>query len=73
MINIDLKPMLKGGISRYSLCVAVAKRTREIHDDAVERKEREKVLLEEKPVSLAVDDILSGRYVIQESEEIKNY
>ena len=37
------------------------------------RKEREKVLLEEKPVSLAVDDILSGRYVIQESEDIKNY
>ncbi|MBQ6021567.1 MAG: DNA-directed RNA polymerase subunit omega [Clostridia bacterium] len=73
MINIDLKPMLKGGISRYSLCVAVAKRSREINDEAVERKEREKVLLEEKPVSLAVDDILSGRYVIQESEDIKNY
>ena len=73
MINIDQKPMLKGGISRYSLCVAVAKRSREINDEAVERKEREKVLLEEKPVSLAVDDILSGRYVIQESEDIKNY
>ena len=73
MINIDLKPMLKGGISRYSLCVAVAKRSREINDEAVERKEREKVLLEEKPVSLAVDDILSGRYVIKESEEIKKY
>ena len=42
MINIDLKPMLKGGISRYSLCVAVAKRSREINDEAVERKEREK-------------------------------
>ena len=73
MINIDLKPMLKGGISRYSLCVAVAKRSREINDEAVERKEREKVLLEEKPVSLAVEDIRSGRYVIQESEDIKNY
>ena len=73
MINIDLKPMLKGGISRYSLCVAVAKRSREINDEAVERKEREKVLLEEKPVSLAVDDILSGRYIIKESEEIKKY
>ena len=73
MINIDLKPMLKGGISRYSLCVAVAKRSREINDEAVERKEREKVLLEEKPVSLAVEDILSGRYVIRESEDIKNF
>ncbi len=73
MINIDLKPMLKGGISRYSLCVAVAKRSREINDEAVEKKEKEKVLLEEKPVSLAVEDILSGRYVIRESEEIKNF
>ncbi len=73
MINIDLKPMLKGGISRYSLCVAVAKRSREINDEAVEEKEKNKVLLEEKPVSLAVDDILSGRYVIVESEDIKNY
>lgn len=73
MINIDLKPMLKGGISRYSLCVAVAKRSREINDEAVERKERDKVLLEEKPVSLAVEDIRSGRYVIHESEDIKKF
>lgn len=73
MINIDLKPMLKGGISRYSLCVAVAKRSREINDEAVERKEKDKVLLEEKPVSLAVEDIRSGKYVIHESEEIKKF
>ena len=73
MINIDLKPMLKGGISRYSLCVAVAKRSREINDEIVEKRETEKIITEEKPVSMAVDDILSGRYVIQESEEIKNY
>ena len=73
MINIDLKPMLKGGISRYSLCVAVAKRSREINDEAVERRERDKEILEEKPVSLAVEDIRSGRYVITESEDIKNY
>ncbi|MBR5409194.1 MAG: DNA-directed RNA polymerase subunit omega [Clostridia bacterium] len=73
MINIDLKPMLKGGISRYSLCVAVAKRSREINDEANERKEKDKILLEEKPVSLAVEDIRSGRYVIKESEDIKNY
>ncbi|MCH5198065.1 MAG: DNA-directed RNA polymerase subunit omega [Oscillospiraceae bacterium] len=73
MINIDLKPMLKGDISRYSLCVAVAKRSREINDEAVELKEKEKILLEEKPVSLAVEDIYSGKYIIKESEEIKNY
>ncbi len=70
---MDLKPLLKGGISRYSLCVAVAKRSREINDKAVELREKEKILLEEKPVSLAVDDIYSGRYIVKESEEIKNY
>ena len=77
MINIDLKPMLKGGISRYSLCVAVAKRSREINDEILEarekEKDKEKFITEEKPVSLAVEDILSGRYVIQESEDIKNF
>ena len=73
MINIDLKPMLKGGISRYSLCVAVAKLSRQINDEAVERKEKDKILLEEKPVSLAVEDILEGKYEIHESEDIKNY
>lgn len=73
MINVDLKPMLKGGISRYSLCVAVAKLSREINDEAIERKERDKVLLEEKPVSLAVEEILAGEYEIKESEEIKKF
>ncbi len=73
MINIDLKPMLKGGISRYSLCVAVAKRSREINDEANELKEKEKILLEEKPVSLAVEDIRTGRYIIKESEDLRNY
>lgn len=73
MINVDLKPMLKGGISRYSLCVAVAKLSRELNDEAIERKEKEKILPEEKPVSLAVDKILAGEYEIKESDEIKKY
>ena len=73
MINVDLKPMLKGGISRYSLCVAVAKLSREINDEANERKERDKVLLEEKPVSLAVEEIMAGEYEIRESEDIKKF
>lgn len=73
MINVDLKPMLKGGISRYSLCVAVAKLSRELNDEAIELKEKEKILPEEKPVSLAVDKILAGEYEIKESDEIKKY
>ena len=73
MINVDLKPMLKGGISRYSLCVAVAKLSRELNDEAIDRKEKEKILPEEKPVSLAVDKILAGEYEIKESDEIKKF
>ena len=73
MINVDLKPMLKGGISRYSLCVAVAKLSRELNDEAIELKEKEKIITEEKPVSMAVDKILSGEYEIKESEDIKNF
>ena len=69
MINIDLKPLLKGGISRYSLVVAVAKRSREIADDAKDEDE----ILVEKPVSLAVDDFLKERYSIREAEEISRF
>ena len=39
MINIDLKPLLKGDISRYALVVAVSKRSREITDKANEETE----------------------------------
>ena len=69
MINIDLKPLLKGGISRYSLVVAVAKRSRQIADEAKEEGE----ILVEKPVSLAVDDFLEDKYSIRESEEIGRF
>ena len=69
MINIDLKPLLKGGISRYSLVVAVANRSREIADEAKEKGE----IMVEKPVSLAVEDFLSDRYEIRESDEVTNY
>ena len=69
MINIDLKPLLKGGISRYSLVVAVAKRSRDIADKAKEEGE----ILVEKPVSLAVEDFLDDRYSIRESDEIKKF
>ena len=69
MINIDLKPLLKGGISRYSLVVAVAKRSRQIADEAKEEGE----ILVEKPVSLAIEDFLDEKYSIRESDEISNY
>ena len=80
MINVDLKRLLKGGVSRYSLCVAVAKLSREINDEmlreaAAQRKEkdREPVSFEEKPVSIAVEKILNGEYEIVESDAIKKF
>ena len=69
MINVDLKDLLKDGISRYSLVVGVAKRSRDLSDEAKENGE----ILVEKPVSLAVEDLLDGYYSIKESEEISKY
>lgn len=67
MFNPDLKNTLKGKISRYSLVTAVAKRAREISISAEENNE----ILDEKPVSIALDEIISGEYEIIEPEEIR--
>lgn len=68
MFNPDLKGVLKNHLSRYSLVTATAKRAREIAETAEENKE----IITEKPVSLALDEILAGDYVIVEPEEIRN-
>ncbi len=67
MFNPDLQVVLKNHLSRYSLVVATAKRAREIADQAEENKE----IITEKPVSLALDQILKGEYKIIEPEEIR--
>lgn len=66
MFNPDLKKLLKNCNSRYSLVVGTAKRAREIRDEAVENE----VLLDEKTVSTAIDEILDGKYVVTEPDEI---
>ena len=68
MFNPDLSVVLKDHLSRYSLVTATAKRAREIAEEA----ERNKEIITEKPVSLALDQILSGEYIIEEPDEIKN-
>lgn len=68
MFNPDLKNVLKDHLSRYSLVTATAKRARELSDQAMEDKE----ILIEKPVSLALDEIIEGKYVVVEPEEIRN-
>ena len=68
MLNPDLKNVLNQGISRYSLVTATAKRAREIAEAAEENKE----IMTEKPVSVALEEILAGQFTIIEPEEIRN-
>ncbi len=68
MFNPDLKNVLKDHVSRYSLVTATAKLAREISDKALEDGE----IMTEKPVSLALDELVEGKYVIVEPEEIRD-
>ncbi len=66
--NPDLSSVLSNHMSRYSLVRATAKRAREISEEA----EEESIILVEKPVSIAIDEIIEGKYKIIEPDEIKN-
>lgn len=68
MFNPDLRGVLTNHLSRYSLVTATAKRAREIAEEAEENRE----IMTEKPVSIALEEILAGDYVIVEPEEIRN-
>lgn len=68
MFNPDLRGVLKNHLSRYSLVTATAKRAREIAEAAEENKE----IMTEKPVSVALEEILAGQFTIIEPEEIRN-
>ena len=62
MMSPDLDRLLEGGISRYSLVAAVSKRAREIVDAANAENE----IIEEKPISTAVEELLEKKYRIVE-------
>lgn len=68
MFNPDLKKLLKGCNSRYSLVVGVAKRARQIRQEAIDNEEP----IDVKTVSVAMDEILEGKYVIEEPDELKS-
>ena len=63
---------LKGDKSRYAVVIGVAKRARDIAD----RAEQDGVILIEKTVSMAINDLTSGDYKIlmtentEETEEV---
>ena len=72
MFNPDLKELLKDANSRYSLVIGTAKRAREIQEDNLKEKEMNKdAILDEKVVSMAIDEILAGKYIIEEPDELK--
>ncbi len=67
MFNPDLKKMLSKVNSRYSLVVGTAKRAREIRDEAIENEQQ----IDKKTVSIAIEEICDGKYVIEEPDELK--
>lgn len=69
MFNPDLRKVLANNTSRYSLVTVVAKRAREISSEAQENGE----ILNEKPVSIALDEIINGKFEVVESEELQNF
>ena len=67
MLRPAISQILKNNESYYSLVIAVAKRAREITDEAFENK----TILEEKPVKTAVDELAAGEYKIIEDPTLR--
>lgn len=65
MLSINLEKVIKEDSSRYEFAVAVAKRARQIVDEAQE----DKTILDEKPVSMAVDEIKDGICTYKSAQE----
>lgn len=66
MLKYDTRALLKDGQSYYSLVVAIARRAREISEEA----EKDKVIITEKPVQLAIDELVEGKIQIVEPDDI---
>ena len=65
MKRASIDDMMKGKESRYALVIGVAKRAREIADYYKE----DGVVIEEKPVLLAIEDFKNHKYNILEADE----
>lgn len=68
MLRPAISQILKNNESYYSLVIAVAKRARQLTDDAC----NEKVVLEEKPVNTAIDEFARGDYKIIEDPSLND-
>ena len=69
MLRPAVNEILKDGQSYYSLVIAVAKRARQIAQEA----EEEHIVLTEKPVKIAVNELAAGKYKSVEPEHIRFY
>lgn len=67
MLRPAVCQILKNNESTYSLVIAVAKRAREITDDAFESK----TILDEKPVKTAVDEFANNEYRFVEDPAVR--
>lgn len=67
MLRPAVCQILKNNESYYSLVIAVAKRAREITENAFDNK----LILEEKPVKTAVDELAAGEYKIVEDPSLR--
>ncbi|MFI3141052.1 MAG: DNA-directed RNA polymerase subunit omega [Clostridia bacterium] len=67
MFNPDLREVLDGGKSRYSLVTAVARRAREVS----ENEELTDLCGTEKPVTFALNEFLDGDLEFQEADELR--
>lgn len=60
MLKLSVSDIVKGNENCYSLVIAVAKRARAI----AEKAEEEGEILDEKPVQMAVQEFIEGKYHI---------
>lgn len=67
MLRPSSSQILKNGESNYSLVIAVARRAREIIDDAYE----EKTVINEKPVKTAVEQFARSEYRLIEDPSLR--
>ncbi len=68
MLRPAVVQILKNNESYYSLVIAVAKRARDITDNAYENK----VILNEKPVKTAVEEFAEGDYRFIEDASLRS-
>ena len=65
MLKPQIAQLLNECKSPYSLVVAIAKRSRDIAEDALEKK----IVLEDKPVNIAIDEFGAHRLRVVEHNQ----